>query len=140
MHETPLFMRVLENPVVRNNAAWEGPKSMEKLRFSTIFLGFCAYLGRNGLFLPVFETLEPLELAKYGQIQLASQRSQCSPKRTFRFGAAAAAIGVFSASTMGASSLKCFTSTFAKSFLWAAPTGRMVLRPHCLQRIKSIAG
>ena len=45
MHETPLFMRVLENPVVRNNAAWEGLKSMEKLRFSTIFLGFCGYLA-----------------------------------------------------------------------------------------------
>jgi len=68
MHETPLFMRVLENPVVRNNAAWEGLKSMEKLRFSTIFLGFCGYLGRKGLFLPVFETRKPLEPTKYGQI------------------------------------------------------------------------
>jgi hypothetical protein len=45
MHETPLFMRVLENPVVRNNAAWEGLKSMKKLRFSTIFLGFCGYFA-----------------------------------------------------------------------------------------------
>jgi hypothetical protein len=62
MHETPLFMRVLENPVVRNNAAWEGLKSMKKLRFSTIFLGFCGYFARKGLFLPVFEdrgTSEP---------------------------------------------------------------------------------
>src|SRR5579871_1332442 len=45
LHETPVFMRVLENPVVRNNAAWERPKSMEKQRFSTIFLGFCAILS-----------------------------------------------------------------------------------------------
>jgi hypothetical protein len=44
LHETPVFMRVLENPVVRNNAALGGPKSMEKRRFSTIFLGFYAYL------------------------------------------------------------------------------------------------
>jgi hypothetical protein len=47
LHETPVFMRVLENPVVRNNAAWEGPKSMGKRWFSTIFLGFCAHLARN---------------------------------------------------------------------------------------------
>lgn len=40
MHETPLFMRVLENPVVRNNAASMPFKSMEKLRFSTNFLEF----------------------------------------------------------------------------------------------------
>jgi len=45
MHESPLFMRVLENPVVRNNAAWDDLKSMEKRRFSTIFLGFYAYLA-----------------------------------------------------------------------------------------------
>ena len=54
MHETPLFMRVPENPVVRNNAAWGRPKSMEKLRFSTVFLGFCTYFSRNCWFLPVF--------------------------------------------------------------------------------------
>ena len=45
MHETPVFMRVLENPVVRNNAAWGGLKSMEKRRFSTIFLGFYGYFA-----------------------------------------------------------------------------------------------
>jgi hypothetical protein len=59
MHETPVFMRVLENPVVRNNAAWEGLKSMEKLGFSTIFLGFCGYLAGKCPFLPVFEDREP---------------------------------------------------------------------------------
>ena len=31
---------------------------------------------------------------------------QCSPKSTFFFGASAAAMGVFSASTIGAASLK----------------------------------
>ncbi len=45
MHENPLFMRVPENPVVRNNAALTLLKSMEKRRFSTIFLGFYALLG-----------------------------------------------------------------------------------------------
>jgi hypothetical protein len=50
VHGTPLFMRVLENPVVRNNAAWEGLKSMEKLGFSTIFLGFCGYFARKWRF------------------------------------------------------------------------------------------
>ena len=54
MHETPLFMRVLENPVVRNNAALYSPKSMEKLRFSTIFLGISWVFGQNSLFLPGF--------------------------------------------------------------------------------------
>ena len=54
MHETPLFMRVPENPVVRNNAAWTLLKSMEKHRFSTIFSGFCGYLRRKCRFLPVF--------------------------------------------------------------------------------------
>ncbi len=50
MHESPLFMRVLENPVVRNNAAFDGPKSMEKRWFSTIFLGFYACFARKRLF------------------------------------------------------------------------------------------
>jgi hypothetical protein len=54
LHETPLFMRVLENPVVRNNAAWDTLKSIEKLRFSTIFLGFSPFLSRKHLFLRVF--------------------------------------------------------------------------------------
>jgi len=54
MHETPVFMRVLENPVVRNNAACGGLKSMGKHWFSTIFLGFCGCLARKRLFLPVF--------------------------------------------------------------------------------------
>ena len=40
MHETPLFMRVLENPVVRNNAASDGTKSMKNFGFSTVFFGF----------------------------------------------------------------------------------------------------
>jgi len=43
VHETPLFMRVLENPVVRNNAAWDGSKSMEIFGFSTVFLGILAF-------------------------------------------------------------------------------------------------
>lgn len=43
MHETPLFMRVLENPVVRNNAALGGPKSIEIFGFSTVFLGFSRF-------------------------------------------------------------------------------------------------
>jgi hypothetical protein len=40
LHETPVFMRVLQNPVVRNNAALERLKSMEKRGISTVFLGF----------------------------------------------------------------------------------------------------
>jgi len=36
-------MRVLENPVVRNNAAWDGFKSMEIFGFSTVFLGILAF-------------------------------------------------------------------------------------------------
>ena len=68
MHKTPVFMRVLENPVVRNNAALDGLKSMGKHRFSTIFLGFCGYLARKCLFLPVFEDMKPGEPSKYGQI------------------------------------------------------------------------
>jgi len=43
VHETPLFMRVLENPVVRNNAALDGLKSTEIFGFSTVFLGFWAF-------------------------------------------------------------------------------------------------
>jgi hypothetical protein len=54
VHKTPVFMRVLENPVVRNNAASGALKSMEKRGFSTIFLGFCAFLTGNGRFLQVF--------------------------------------------------------------------------------------
>jgi hypothetical protein len=54
MHETPLFMQVLENPVVRNNAAWEALKSMENCRFSTVFLGFCGVLSQKCRFLTVF--------------------------------------------------------------------------------------
>ena len=50
MHETPLFMRVLENPVVRNNAAWGRAKSMENFGFSTVFLGFRRFLGKNARF------------------------------------------------------------------------------------------
>ena len=50
MHETPLFMRVLENPVVRNNAAWEALKSMEICGFSTVFLGFYRLFAGNTRF------------------------------------------------------------------------------------------
>ena len=50
MHETPLFMRVLENPVVRNNAAWGRAKSMKNLGFSTVFLGFQPFLAKNTRF------------------------------------------------------------------------------------------
>jgi len=32
-------------PVVRNNAAWDEAKSMEKHWISTVFLGFCAYFA-----------------------------------------------------------------------------------------------
>ena len=54
MHGTPLFMRVLENPVVRNNAAWDGFKSMEIFGFSTVFLGFLAFKTLNACFYQVF--------------------------------------------------------------------------------------
>jgi hypothetical protein len=57
VHKTPVFMRVLENPVVRNNAALGYPKSTRKRWFSTVFLGFCGYLGVKHLFLPVFEDI-----------------------------------------------------------------------------------
>jgi len=88
MHETPLFMRVLENPVVRNNAAWEGLKSMEKLRFSTVFLGFCRYLAGKRLFLPVFEDINPPEPSKYGQILLPFlvSASSVQSEKHFSFG------------------------------------------------------
>ena len=56
VHETPLFMRVLENPVVRNNAAWGRPKSIENFGFSTVFLGFLGFYAENGLFWPIFVT------------------------------------------------------------------------------------
>ena len=68
MHKTPVFMRVLENPVVRNNAALGGLKSMEKLRFSTIFLGFCGYLAENAVFSGFFRLQKPEKPSKYGQI------------------------------------------------------------------------
>ena len=54
LHETPLFMRVLENPVVRNNAAWGGFKSMENFGFSTVFLGFLGFYTQNSPFWPIF--------------------------------------------------------------------------------------
>jgi len=50
MHEIPLFMRVLENPVVRNNAAWGRAKSMENFGFSTVFLGFWPFLAQKARF------------------------------------------------------------------------------------------
>ncbi len=78
MHETPLFMRVLENPVVRNNAAWDGLKSMEKRRFSTIFSGICGYLGRKGLFLPVFEERRALEPQNTGNFSCSSRLVGCA--------------------------------------------------------------
>jgi len=43
LHKTPVFMRVLENPVVRNNAALEGAKSIKNHWFSTVFLGFYTF-------------------------------------------------------------------------------------------------
>ena len=57
LHETPVFMRVLQNPVVRNNAALGWAKSMEKQRdfhsflrflclFSPVFSRNCLYFGR----------------------------------------------------------------------------------------------
>ena len=58
MHETPLFMRVLENPVVRNNAAWEALKSTENFGFSTVFLGFSGFLAENSRFWPISATFE----------------------------------------------------------------------------------
>jgi hypothetical protein len=54
VHGTPVFMRVLQNPVVRNNAAWGQAKSMEKQPFSTVFLGFCAYFAYFYRKSPVF--------------------------------------------------------------------------------------
>jgi hypothetical protein len=54
MHETPVFMRVLQNPVVRNNAALGRLKSMEKRGFSTVFSGFrtdfAYFLRKNAVF------------------------------------------------------------------------------------------
>jgi hypothetical protein len=41
--QNPFIHAGPENPVVRNNAAWSVVKSMEKLRFSTIFFGFCGF-------------------------------------------------------------------------------------------------
>jgi len=47
-------MRVLENPVVRNNAAWDSPKSTEIFGFSTVFLGFFAFRGKIACFYRLF--------------------------------------------------------------------------------------
>jgi len=44
----------LQNPVVQNNAAWDGAKSMEKQRFSTVFLGFAPIFAYFALILLVF--------------------------------------------------------------------------------------
>src|SRR5580765_6312741 len=65
---------------------------------------------------------------------------QRSPNRTFLRGTNEAAIGVFRASTRGARSLKCLIRVCAKFFSSAVSAGRVVLRPHCLHLIKSIAG
>src|SRR5208282_4786685 len=62
------------------------------------------------------------------------------PKSTFLLGAAAPSSGVFSASTSGASSLKCLMSVCAKFVSSAVSAGSVVLSPHCFCLIKSIAG
>jgi hypothetical protein len=54
LHETPLFMRVLENPVVRNNAACDTPKSMGNFGFSTVYLGFFDFRGKIACFHRLF--------------------------------------------------------------------------------------
>ena len=64
MHETPLFMRVLENPVVRNNAASDAPKSMEIFGFSTVFLGFFGFSSEKPCFYRVSATFASEKLRK----------------------------------------------------------------------------
>jgi hypothetical protein len=54
LHETPLFMRVLENPVVRNNAASGGLKSIKNFGFSTVFLGFWGFCAESSRFCQLF--------------------------------------------------------------------------------------
>jgi hypothetical protein len=71
--------------------------------------------------------------------QQAANCVQCSPKSTFFFGIDAA-IGSFSASTMGFSSMKCFVNVFEKLVARAVSAGSVVLNPHCLYLIKSMAG
>src|ERR1035437_10151116 len=65
---------------------------------------------------------------------------QCSPKSTFFFGARAAAMGVFNASTTGAASLKWRITVSASFGLSASFAGSVALSPHCLHRIRSRAG
>jgi len=66
MHRNPLFMRVLENPVVRNNAASDGSKSIKNFGFSTVFLGFLGFYAENSPFCrfsATFYAQDPAKLA-----------------------------------------------------------------------------
>jgi len=82
---------------------------MEKCGISTVFLGICAFFGD---FWPDFaefapeEALKPCNVAWLTLRRALGNGPYLKPKSTFLRGARAAAIGVFSASTMGAANRK----------------------------------
>jgi hypothetical protein len=73
------------------------------------FLGFFAEIGRFYWFLACFayvNTFFPCLCTARQDVQKSAQGRYFSPNSTLFFGASAAAIGVFSASTTGAAILK----------------------------------
>jgi hypothetical protein len=63
----------VQNPVVQNNAALGWAKSMEKLRISTVFSGFCAFIADFGPKLQVFGLWRSSNRGKPAKNQAAAQ-------------------------------------------------------------------
>jgi hypothetical protein len=116
----PCIHAATKFPAVPNNAACGWLKSIEKLRISTVFLGFwganadfCRFyagFAHFGLENPRQNCAIPLTgVPSALREPLALEACPCShlsPNSTIFFGFIAAAIGVFSASTTGAAILK----------------------------------
>jgi hypothetical protein len=132
-------MRVLANPVVRYNATLMKVKSTAKGRFPQEI----GLLPIFFLFLPDPTRFFAMITVRYGPKSLGRAlrgEPYFRPKSTFFFGSRDFAMGSFNASTMGAKSLKCLASVAAKLGSSAVSAGSVVLNPHCLHLIRSIAG
>src|ERR1035437_5819074 len=112
---------------------------MGKPRYPHFFQVFVPFSAIFPCFCPVLPVLGASLCPESGPTR-CSAPLQLSPKRTLFFGAIAATIGVFHASTRGAASLKWRVSTSANFGSRAVSAGSVVLRPHCRHRTRSIAG
>ena len=107
--ENPCIHAAFEEPCRCLQCFFGASKVKAETLISTGFLGFSSENARFYGFLPVFALISPeLEVLITPNHRSRSFRLQgyFRPKRTFLFGACAAAIGVLRASTTGAAILK----------------------------------